>query len=231
MSSEKHSKRLQRMSRFNRKRSIPGLALTPFPPNFALSRLPFDFTPSFLILRCHFPDFPELKGMNMPPLDINHLYRRYGSMVFRRCRSLLRDEVEAKDAMQDTFVRLIQAHGTLNQEFPSSLLYRIATHAALDRIRTRKRHPEDRDERLLASIADESDMEGRLTAGRFLGRLFGREEESSRVMAVLHFVDGLTLEEVAEQCGFSVSGVRKRLRKIRELALSLKAKEEREVIP
>ena len=34
-------------------------------------------------------------------------------------------------------------------------------------------------------------------------------------MAVLHFVDGLTLEQVAHECGFSVSGVRKRLRALR----------------
>jgi RNA polymerase sigma-70 factor, ECF subfamily len=31
-------------------------------------------------------------------------------------------------------------------------------------------------------------------------------------MAVLHFVDGLTLEEVAKETSFSVSWVRKRLR-------------------
>ena len=34
-------------------------------------------------------------------------------------------------------------------------------------------------------------------------------------MAVLHYVDGLTLEQVAAETGLSVSGVRKRLRKLR----------------
>jgi RNA polymerase sigma-70 factor (ECF subfamily) len=34
-------------------------------------------------------------------------------------------------------------------------------------------------------------------------------------MAVLYYVDGLTLEEVAEEVGMSVSGVRKRLRGLR----------------
>ncbi|MDQ3002633.1 MAG: RNA polymerase sigma factor [Fibrobacterota bacterium] len=165
------------------------------------------------------------------PLEIDYLYRQYGSMVFRRCRQLLRDEGEAKDAMQDTFVKLIQGHEKLEQRFPSSLLYRIATHVSLNRIRTRQRHPEDRDEWLLTGIADGSDMEGSFAAGRFLGRLFGREEESTRVMAVLHFVDGLTHEEVAAECGLSVSGVRKRLRKIREMALNIKAREERELHP
>jgi RNA polymerase sigma-70 factor (ECF subfamily) len=34
-------------------------------------------------------------------------------------------------------------------------------------------------------------------------------------MAVLHLVDGLTLEEVAAEMGLSVSGVRKRLRTLK----------------
>ena len=158
------------------------------------------------------------------PLDINHLYRRYGSMVFRRCRQLLRDDGEAKDAMQDTFVKLIQNHASLEETFPLSLLYRMATQVSLNRIRSLRRHPEDRDEALLFTIASEADMEDQLGAKRFLNRIFGREEESWRVMAVLHLVDGMTLEEVARECGLSVSGVRHRLRKIRETALELQGK-------
>lgn len=156
-------------------------------------------------------------------LDINQLYRQHGSMVFRRCRQLLKDDGEAKDAMQNTFVRLIQNHDDLEETFPVSLLYRMATQVSLNRIRALGRHPEDRDEALLFGIAAESDLEDTVGARRFLNRIFGREEESSRVMAVLHFVDGMTLEEVASECGLSVSGVRHRLRKIRETALGLLA--------
>ena len=46
--------------------------------------------------------------------------------------------------------------------------------------------------------------------------LFGRHPESTRTIAVLHYVDGLTYEEVARQMRMSASGVRKRLRKLRE---------------
>jgi RNA polymerase sigma-70 factor (ECF subfamily) len=49
-----------------------------------------------------------------------------------------------------------------------------------------------------------------------LERLFGNEPESTQVMATLHLYDGLTLEEVAQETGMSVSGVRKRLRGLRE---------------
>jgi RNA polymerase sigma-70 factor (ECF subfamily) len=42
-------------------------------------------------------------------------------------------------------------------------------------------------------------------------------------MATLHFVDGLTLEEVAREVGMSVSGVRKRLRALRATLVELEA--------
>lgn len=125
--------------------------------------------------------------------------------------------------MQDTFVKLIQNREGLDETFPVSLLYKMATQVSLNRIRSLGRHPEDREEALLLGIAAEDDMEGTLGARRFLNRIFGREEESSRVMAVLHFVDGMTLDEVARECGMSVSGVRHRLRRIRESALGLQA--------
>lgn len=168
---------------------------------------------------------PVLHIPNMA-LNLDSLYRRYGSMVHRRCLQILRDPGEAEDAMQDTFVRIWQAREQLHGEFPSSLLYTTATHVALNRLRTKRRHPEDRDDQLLQDIAGGDEFESSFFAGSFLNRLFHREPASSRVMAVLHYVDGLTLEEVAKECSLSVSGVRKRLRKIRESALSLQALEE-----
>jgi RNA polymerase sigma-70 factor (ECF subfamily) len=149
-------------------------------------------------------------------MDVEDLYRRYGPMVMRRCRQLLRDEEQALDATQDVFVRLLQKREHLRDEYPSSLLYRMATNLCLNRLRDNRRRAERAGEELLQRIADGEDLEGRLTARAVLERLFGRQRESTRTMAVLHFVDGLTLEEVAREVGLSVSGVRKRLRGLRE---------------
>ena len=148
-------------------------------------------------------------------VDVEDLFRRYGPMVLRRCRALLRDEELAVDAMQDTFVLVLRNRERLRQDAPSRLLYRMATNVCLNRIRGRRRHPEDRDEALLHAIAGFDD-EGGFVARDLLSRLLSREQPSTRVIAVMHLLDGLTLEEVAEQVGLSVSGVRKRLRVLRE---------------
>ena len=149
-------------------------------------------------------------------LDVGALSRRYGPMVLRRCRQLLRNDDEALDACQDVFVRLIERRRRLDAQYPSSLLYRMATNVWLNRIRDRGRRPEDPDDERLRTIACIEEPGGGSYAHLLLGWLFGRHPESSRTIAVLHYVDGLTLEQVAAESGLSVSGVRKRLRKLRQ---------------
>jgi RNA polymerase sigma factor (sigma-70 family) len=147
--------------------------------------------------------------------DVEALSYRYGPMVLRRCRRLLRSEEEARDVCQDVFVRVIEHRHRLASEYPSSLLYRIATNLCLNRIRDRGRRPETPDDLLLAQIACAERPGAASEARMLLDRLFGRHPESSRTIAVLHYVDGLTLDEVAAETGMSVSGVRKRLTKLR----------------
>jgi len=147
-------------------------------------------------------------------LDVEDLYRRYGPMVLRRCHRLLGRMDEAEDTMQDVFVSALERSSELHGTYPSSLLWRMATNHSLNRLRSRKRRQEESDEDVLLAIAaaDDREIENRSV----LERLFGTSRESTRVMAVLHWVDGMTLEEVAHETGLSVSGVRKRLRTLRE---------------
>lgn len=152
------------------------------------------------------------------PVDTSQLYESYGPMVLRRCRRLLRDEGKALDAMHDVFVEILRREQHLADRAPAALLLRAATNVCLNRLRSERRHPEDREEELLFALAaqDEESPESQALARRMLDRLFQATPESSRVMAVLHYVDRLTLEEVASEVGLSVSGVRKRLRALQQ---------------
>src|SRR3954454_2212716 len=72
--------------------------------------------------------------------EIEELYRRYGALVRRRARSILSDEHEAQDAMQEVFVRVIAAMAEFRgQSQPSTWLYRITTNLCLNRIRDNRR--------------------------------------------------------------------------------------------
>jgi len=148
-------------------------------------------------------------------MELAEMYEKYGAMVLRRCRQLLANEEEALDVMQDTFVQLCQARQPLRVEHPSSFLFVSATNLCLNRIRDRRRQGVVNNDQLLDTIATLDDTERRVTAWSSLRKLFGRQPKSSRTIAVLHFVDGMTLEETAREVGMSVSGVRKRLRTLR----------------
>lgn len=148
-------------------------------------------------------------------VNVEELYRRYGPMVLRRCRQLLRNEERAYDAMQDTFVRVLRYQDKLHGTAPSSLLYRIATNVCLNILRSLQRHPETKSDEILLSLAGSDEPESRFVVTDWLERIFAGEKADTRTMAVMHYVDGMTLEEVASECGLSVSGVRKRLRTLR----------------
>src|SRR5580692_6542227 len=136
-------------------------------------------------------------------------------MVLRRCRQLLGDESTARDAMHDVFVQVLTHADRLADHAPSSLLFRIATNTCLNRLRSRKRRPEDGDPELLVEIAAATDPAARSAARAALDALFRYEPADTAVIAVMHLHDDMTLEEVAAEVGMSVSGVRKRLARLR----------------
>jgi RNA polymerase sigma-70 factor (ECF subfamily) len=148
------------------------------------------------------------------PVDSHRYYTTYGPMVLRRCRRLLGDETAARDAMHDVFVQVLSHADQLADQAPSSLLFRIATNICLNRLRTKRRRPEDGDD-VLANIAEATDPAARSAARAALDALFRTEPDTTALIAVLHLVDRMTLEEVAEEVGMSVSGVRKRLARLR----------------
>jgi len=151
------------------------------------------------------------------PIEIEAYYQRYGPMVLRRCRAMLEDEEQAVDAMHDTFVQLLRRQEKLEVAAPGGLLYRIATNVCLNRIRSQRRRPEQpAGDDLLGRIAASCvEPDSTVIARNTLSRLFAREKPSTRTIAVLHLLDGMTLEEVAREVGMSISGVRARLKLLR----------------
>lgn len=148
-------------------------------------------------------------------IDIEDYYIRYGPMVLRRCRQLLKDEEKALDAMQEVFTKLLLNQKRLKNLFPSSLLFRISTNVCLNIIRAQHKNRTFNQNDMLASIALHDESEDRFIIQDILERIFKREKKSTREIAVMHFVDGMTLQEVAGEVGLSLSGVRKRIRELR----------------
>ena len=158
-------------------------------------------------------------------MEFSKLYEAYAPMVYRRSMMLLRDEAEAEDMVQNVFLRVYERWDSLDVSQPSSLLWNTATRLCLNRIRDKKRRGLDMDtSELLLSIACADDEQESFAARNILSSIFSKEQESTRTIAVLHYVDGMTLEETAREVGLSVSGVRKRLRGLQAKVKDLEVK-------
>ena len=153
-------------------------------------------------------------------IEIAAWYEKYGPMVIRRCRSILKDPDDAMDAVHDVFVNLLRKEARLHGAFPSSLLYTMATNVCLNKLRKKKREtPRDfTGEEALFTITDEGF--DRVEAGLLLEIILRDESEMNRAINFMYHVDEMTLAEIGEAAGLSVSGVRKRLEAFKARARS-----------
>lgn len=152
---------------------------------------------------------------------IEDLYQRYGYAVFRRCRQLVRDDDEARDAMQETFLKLLEdPAGFQGRSSPGTFLFGVATNLCLNRLRRRSARGATWQASLARSLeaakpATEAAAEARLLADAILREA----DEETAAIALYHFVDGLTQGEVAGLVGRSRVTVNQKLQRFRQQAL------------
>ncbi len=146
--------------------------------------------------------------------EVADLYRRCAAAVHRRAFAILRDEEEAYDVTQETFVGYLRARPGLRGEAqPFTVLYQIATYQALDRLRRRARWSgvlrsidvpdEEEKERPDPPHAVVDSDEARVGAAMDLAVLTRGEDKDVLTAAYLYFVEGYTTEEIAQAIDFS----------------------------
>jgi RNA polymerase sigma-70 factor (ECF subfamily) len=143
------------------------------------------------------------------------LMRRYNQRLFRVARSILADDAEAEDVMQDAYVRAFRDLASFRGEARfSTWLTRIACHEALARARKRRRlvpitgdgPPEPPAE----TRGPERELENRELQA-VLREAVEVLPDPLRAVFCLREIEGLSTEETAEALGLTVENVRVRL--------------------
>lgn len=144
-------------------------------------------------------------------IDVESLYRRYGDLVLGRCRSLLRNEADARDACQEVFLRLHRYRdGFRHEARPTTYLFKITTTTCLNRLRTLRRHPEELSDEPLA-IAVEDSLLSSHEIRDLTERLLQGCDETTATCVVYHYMDGMTHQEIGDLLGLSAAAIRKRI--------------------
>lgn len=159
--------------------------------------------------------------MTLSDQELAALYDRYAHVVFRRCRSILGNEEDAHDAVQETFARvLLHADEFRGQASPLTWMYRISTNYCLNQLRNRTGRRNKLENNAHEFVGDERPAElGELDRERVLALLEGADEET-RACVVHTFFDECTRQEVADLVGLSVPTVRKRVNEFLDRARS-----------
>jgi RNA polymerase sigma factor (sigma-70 family) len=145
------------------------------------------------------------------------LVDRHGPMVLRVCRIVLRDEDDASDAFQATFLILVRKARTLRvRDSLGPWLHQVALRVAScarSGLARRWRH-EQRAAELAAARSPEDRDHGDLAA--VLHEEIDRLPEQFRVPVVLCILEGLTREQAARRLGWPLGTVQSRLARGRE---------------
>lgn len=152
--------------------------------------------------------------------DVAVLYQRYGRAVHQRCHYFLRHDEDARDAMHEVFLKVVERYGEFRGEAsPLTWIVRIATNHCLNLLRSRRAPWRER-------FGHTATLEATINQARSAGgdkqtlvrELLGHIPHDLHEPAVYYFVDEMTQDEAAAACRCSIPTLRKRLRRFVELA-------------
>lgn len=125
--------------------------------------------------------------------EVETAFERFGPMVYRRARAVLGNDEEARDIVQEVFIKVLS--GRMKAEGPmAGWLQTVTTRACLNHVRNRTRRAE-----ILAEQAREREIpvdhenEQRVLVRTLLDRLDPRTAEA----AICVHIDGMTYDETS----------------------------------
>src|SRR6187402_2955914 len=157
--------------------------------------------------------------------------RAYGGRLLAVARRIVGSEEDARDVVQDAFMNAFKSLDRFEGNAKlSTWLHRIVVNAALMRLRTRKRKPEQSIETMLPSFLDDGHHEERFQSwDEPIDKIMERAEtrqlvrakidelpEGYRTVLVLRDIEGLDTEETAKMLGLSLNATKIRLHRARQ---------------
>lgn len=170
------------------------------------------------------------------PQAYERLVRTYSSRLLAVAKRFLTTEDDARDALQDAFLSAFRAISSFQEGARvSTWLHRIVINAALMKLRTRRRKPEDSIDDLLPTFSEDGHRENpgpawKETSEAMLQRQEARSlvrncidqlPESYRTVLLLRDIEELDTEEAATLLDITPNAVKIRLHRARQALRTL----------
>jgi RNA polymerase sigma-70 factor (ECF subfamily) len=162
--------------------------------------------------------------------------RQYSGRLLATARRLLGNEQDAQDAVQETFLSAFKAIGQFTGSAKlSTWLYRIVGNAALMKLRSRRRRPEESIDDLLPHFdahgawmstvtswdTSSEQLLQRQETRALVGRCVDALPDSYRTVLLLRDIEELDTEETADLLGSTANAVKIRLHRARQALRTL----------
>lgn len=142
---------------------------------------------------------------------LGELLERYTLLLFGVCMKYLKDEEQAKDAVQQVFLKALTELSKYHVEYVKSWLYTIARNHCLMQLRDRGRPTVEINERMpLAEQEDDPRLIQRMKERRFDSLEEGLQQLSAeqRTCVVMFYLEKQTYQQVSERTGFTYNEVK-----------------------
>lgn len=154
------------------------------------------------------------------PGAFDSLYDKYAERVWRLCYRMVRNPADAEDLAQEVWVKIWQRIGSFRGDSAfRAWLYKIATNACLEWLRSKRRKPTHQTEIGNTYLADSrSDPEDRAFNADRLKRLLDAVSAlpiGLQLPLVLKVTEGLSYDEIAEALGCTVAAAKMRVSRAR----------------
>ena len=148
------------------------------------------------------------------------IYRTHAPPIYALCRRMIGDEHEARDLVQDVFVRAWQRLPTFRgQSALATWMHRLAVNVVLEQMRSTRR-----DVARFIEDADHDSFSARPTSPderMDLDRAINRLPAGARTVFVLHDVHGYSHDEIAQMTGIAAGTARAQLFRARRALMRL----------
>lgn len=153
--------------------------------------------------------------------DPQAAYRAYGPALVRKAERVLRSREDAIDVVHGLFADLIPKW-TNDVDLP--YLYRAVTNRCLNVVRDRSTRARllEREQTSAAPVGRVR-LDDQVVGVGLIAALADRLDEGHMEVLVARFVDDMTQEEIAEHLGLSRKTIQKRLDRIRDEVIALRA--------
>lgn len=154
---------------------------------------------------------------DVPAMRLEDVYRQHGHVVLRRAHTLLGNESDALDVLQQIFLSLVDRPERFQgRSAVTTWLYRVTTNACLNRLRDHKNRQRLLEERgnPIEPRPPRGDLADWASARQFIDRM---PDELAQV-TIYYAIDGMTQKEIAEILGCSRRHVGNLLERVRSWA-------------